>query len=221
MLNSAVFLNLHEIKDIMLDFATDGALETIRRYDLDQRKWEALQQIIRERSFSEGEAKKLASGKTSNFYFDMKRTMSQPEALNHIADLFLPILYAGECDFIGGLEMGAIPVLNAVSMRSATPPFDRPIPLFWIRKQPKDHGTRRLIEGQGIDELNGTTAVMVEDVTTTGNSVLKAIREARENGVEISRVITIVDRLEGATENLATEGVELIRLFDANDFRTA
>lgn len=205
----------------MLTTATYDADEIVRNYSLDQRKWVALQHIIRERSFLEGEAKTLASGKTSNFYFDMKRTMSQPEALNHIADLFLPIIYAGDCDFVGGLEMGAIPVLNAVSMRSATPPFERPIPLFWIRKQPKEHGTKRVLEGQDIDELKGKTAVMVDDVTTTGNSVLKAIREARQNGVTISRVVTIVDRLEGAKENLAREGIDLICLFDANDFRTA
>jgi orotate phosphoribosyltransferase len=142
-------------------------------------------------------------------------------ALNHIADLLLPILYAGECDYIGGLEVGAIPVLNAVAMRSAMPPNEQPIPLFWIRKHAKDHGTKRLLEGQDISDLTGHTAVMVDDITTTGMSVLKAIREARANGVTITRVLTIVDRLEGAAENLADENVELICLYDVNDFRAA
>ena len=112
-------------------------------------------------------------------------------------------------------------MLNAVAMRSAMPPNEQLIPLFWIRKQAKGHGTKRLLEGQDTSDLKGKTAVIVDDITTTGGSVLKAILEARASGVSITRVITIVDRLEGAAENLAKEGVELICLFDADDFRTA
>jgi orotate phosphoribosyltransferase len=193
--------------------------DSLARYGLDASAWEALRAIIRERSFSEGGAMTLASEQQSSFYFDMRRTLSLPRALNHAADLLLPILYDGPCGYIGGLEMGAIPVLNAVAMRSAMPPHEKPLPLFWVRKQAKEHGTRRRIEGQDIADLQGRTAVMLEDVTTTGNSVLTAIREARETGLEVSRVITLVDRLEGAEENLAAAGVDLIALYNAGHFR--
>ena len=181
--------------------------------------WGKLRDIVLDRSFSQGEVRTLSSGKRSGFYLDMKRTMSRPDALNLIADLMLPVIYSDHCHYVGGLEMGAIPVLNAIAMRSHDHPGGGPVPLFWIRKEAKDHGTQRRLEGQDIADLRGRTAVMVDDVTTTGNSVLKAIREARENGVEISRALTIVDRLDGAAGNLEAEGIELIPLFDADDFR--
>lgn len=204
----------------MPESAGREAEDYLARYGLDAGAWEALRAVIRERSFSEGGSTTLASGQRSSFYFDMKRTLSLPHALNHAADLLLPVLYDGPCDYIGGLEMGAIPVLNAVAMRSAMPPHGKPLPLFWVRKQAKEHGTRRRIEGQDIADLQGRAAVMLEDVTTTGNSVLSAIREARESGLEIARVVTLVDRLEGAEANLAAAGVELIALFDAGHFRS-
>ena len=202
----------------MQNSATQDADDFVGGARLDSVKREALREVIRERSYSQGETKTLASGRESNFYFDMRLTTSQPEALEHIADLFLPILYTGECDYIGGLETGAIPVLLAVAMPSVHPPNDKPLPLVRLPTAAKGNGTKRRPEGQNISDLAGKTAVMVEDVTTTGGSVLKAILEARANGVIITRVITIVDRLEGAAENLAKEGVELICLFDANDF---
>ena len=218
--DSTVFLNPQGREEWMLNIATQiqerSADSTSSRVDERNRLFE----IIQERSFSEGETKTLASGKASNFYFDMKRTMSQPEALNLIADLVLDIIGQDECDFVGGLEMGAIPILNAVAMRSVEFRSGRSIPNFWIRKQPKEHGTKSLLEGHDIEELREKTAVMVDDVTTTGKSVLKAIREARKNGLEVTRVITIVDRLEGARENLAKEGIKLSFLFDADDFKT-
>lgn len=183
---------------------------------LDRDKWDRLREIVHELSFSEGETKRLSSGVDSNFYFNMKRTMSEPEALELIADLMLQIIDE-DCDFVGGLEMGAVPILNVISLRSQQ--LGRPVPLFWIRKKAKEHGTMDLLEGQEIEDLRGKTAIMVDDVTTTGGSVLKAIKEARSAGVKISRVITIVDRLEGAAENLKASDIELTCVFDANDFR--
>lgn len=184
----------------------------------DAAKLARLKEIVRERSFSEGEAKKLASGRTSSFYFNMKMTMSQPEALNLIADLMLEKLEEGACDYVGGLAMGAVPIVNAISMRSHQ--TGNPVPLIWIRKEAKEHGTQATIEGEAIEALNGKTIVMVEDVTTTGGSVMKAIDAARENGVTVDRVITIVDRQEGAEEALAEKGLQLVSLLKADDFRS-
>ncbi len=183
----------------------------------DAAKLARLKEIVRDRSFSEGEAKKLASGRSSNFYFNMKMTMSQPEALNLIADLMLEKLAEGPCDFVGGLAMGAVPIVNAISMRSHQ--IGNPVPLIWIRKEAKEHGTQATIEGETIDNLSGTTIVMVEDVTTTGGSVMKAIEAVREHGVTVDCVITIVDRQEGAEQALAEQNLKLVSLLKAEDFR--
>lgn len=185
----------------------------------DPEQWRArLKEIIRARSFSAGEMRRLASGGASNFYFNMKRTLSQPEGLYLVAELMFREIRKEKCDVIGGLEMGAVPILNAVAMLS----FQKgaPIPLFWIRKKAKEHGTKDLIEGEDAAALAGKTAIMIEDVTTSGGSVLKAIAEARENAMTTSTVITIVDRMEGAAENLASHGVALKALFTADDFRS-
>ncbi len=193
------------------------AMRAKARPDSTDGRSDRLKEIIRSRSFSEGESK-LASGQTSNFYFDMKMTLSQPEGLFLIAELMLDQIYGENCDYVGGLEMGAVPVLNAVALRS----YERgkPIPLFWIRKKAKEHGTMKLLEGEQIEALRGKTAIMVDDVTTTGGSVLKAIEEARCYGVIIDTALTVVDRLEGAVENLAQHGVTLKSLLTAEDFRT-
>ena len=184
----------------------------------DAEKQARLKEIVRERSFSEGETKKLASGRSSNFYFNMKMTMSQPEALILIADLMLEKLAEAPCDVVGGLAMGAVPIVNAVSMRSYQ--NGQPIPLIWIRKEAKEHGTQATIEGEDIAKLAGKTAVMVEDVTTTGGSVMKAIEAVRANGVIVDRVITIVDRQEGAEAALREAGLTLSCLLKAEDFKS-
>ena len=197
--------------------SAEYAEDAIRRGD-GERMRARLKEIIRARSFSEGETRRLASGRASAFYFNMKRTLSQPEGLYLVAELMLREIRKEKCDVIGGLEMGAVPILNSVAMLS----FQKgaPIALFWIRKKAKEHGTRELIEGEDAAALAGKTAIMLEDVTTTGGSVLKAIGQARENAMTISTVITIVDRMEGASENLAAHGVALKALFTADDFRS-
>ncbi|MEM8935500.1 MAG: orotate phosphoribosyltransferase [Pseudomonadota bacterium] len=177
-----------------------------------------LKEIIRTRSFSEGEVKTLASGRTSAFYFNMKRTMAMPDGIYAIASLMLDEIENEPCDYVGGLAMGAVPLVTAVSLASWE--RDRALQSFWIRKETKEHGTRDRIEGLELDELRGKTAIMLEDVTTTGGSVMNAIEEARENGVIVSTVITIVDREEGARDALAENGVTLKSLFRASDFRS-
>lgn len=174
---------------------------------------EKLARIIRKRSVLIGKPRRLASGLYSSLYIDLRRTLSQPQALNLVADLLLPILRRGRCDYVGGLETGAIPILCAVAQASHHDPRGG-IPLFWVRKRPKDHGTRSLIEGETLKALAGKTAVMVDDVATTGSSVLKAIEEARRHEVKVERAVVVVDRREGAKEALAEAGVDLISLFD-------
>jgi orotate phosphoribosyltransferase len=176
-------------------------------------------EIIKERSFQEGPAFKLASGKTSTFYFNMKPTMLDSEGAYLIASLILDQLENVEVDLIGGLEMGAVPIASGVAAVSYTQ--GRKLPAFFVRKQAKEHGTQALVEGLAKGEsMAGKKVVVVEDVTTTGGSALKAADALRAAGAEIVSVITVVDRLDGAAETFAAAGLKFEPILTLADFRS-
>lgn len=176
---------------------------------------ERLIEIVTAKSLIRGREMKLVSGATSKHYFDMKPTIFDPEALNLIAELMLEAIGDAPVDLVGGLEMGAVPIAAAVCQKSFP---DKPVRGFFVRKQPKDHGTRRLVEGLGDSDLTGLRAVIVEDVTTTGGSSMKAVKALRDEGVVVDTMLTIVDREEGAEANVAKEGLKLMPLLTASDF---
>jgi len=179
---------------------------------------ERLIEIIKHRSFQVGKEMKLASGRTSPFYFNMKPTMLDPEGSYLIGALVLQAIANENADMIGGLEMGAVPLATAVSTVSHT--IGRPTPAFFVRKAAKDHGTQSLIEGLPTGEtIAGKRVVVVEDVTTTGGSALKAVEQIKAAGAEIALIITLVDRLEGASDNFAQAGLPFAALLTADDFR--
>ena len=171
-----------------------------------------LKDLIAEQSVIRGREMRLASGGTTNIYFNLKKTMFDPEGSNLIAEAFLDILKDQEVDCIGGLAMGAVPIIAAVCVRSIS---DRPIPGFFVRKEIKEHGTKALIDGRFE---KGSNVVLLDDVTTTGGSVLVAVRAVRENEGHVSKVITLVDRQEGARENLEKEGIELMAVYTKDEF---
>jgi orotate phosphoribosyltransferase len=174
--------------------------------------------LIKERSFQEGPAFKLASGKTSTFYFNMKPTMLDSEGAYLVASLILDQLEGVEADLIGGLEMGAVPI--AASVAAIAHMRGRKLPAFFVRKQAKEHGTQSLVEGLAKgDSMAGKKVVIVEDVTTTGGSALKAAQALKAEGAEIVRVITIVDRLDGAAETFAEAGLEFKPVLTLAEFR--
>ncbi len=176
-------------------------------------------EIIRDRSFQEGPEIKLASGKTSTFYFNMKPTMLDSEGAHLIATLILDQLDGVAADMIGGLEMGAVPIASGVA--AVAHARGRKLPAFFVRKQAKEHGTRSLIEGLARSEsMSGKRVVVVEDVTTTGGSAIKAAEALRDAGAEIVRVITVVDRQDGAAEAFASAGLDFRPLLTLTDFRT-
>ena len=175
-----------------------------------------LGEVVRARSLILGKEMKLVSGRTSRFYFNMKETSFDPEGAHLIAELILAALEGRAVDHIGGMEMGAVPIVACVSQRSFE--IGRPIPSFFVRKAVKDHGTKRLVEG---DLKPGARVVIVEDVTTTGGSALKAAEAVRALGCTVETVVTVVDRLEGAEANLAKHGLHLIALLTAEDFELA
>jgi orotate phosphoribosyltransferase len=175
-----------------------------------------LADIIYKRSFGRGEIK-LASGRTSDFYFNLKPTMLDPEGAALLAELTLDALVDDKIDYVGGLEMGAVPIAGAIAQLSFLK--GKPIPAIFVRKKPKEHGARLAVEGLAKGEsLAGKRVVVVEDVTTTGGSALKAVEAVRDAGGEVALVFTMVDREEGATETFREAGLPFRALFRAAEF---
>ena len=175
-------------------------------------------EIIKRRSVTTGTVFKLASGRTSDFYCNLKPTMMDPEGAWLLGALVCDMLAGVEADMVGGLEMGAVPIATAVAVASHAK--GRPLPAFFVRKQTKEHGTKSLIEGLVRGEsLEGRRVVILEDVTTTGGSSLKAIEAVRAEGATVVRVVTIVDRQEGAGETFAAAGLDFRPILNLDDFK--
>lgn len=175
-----------------------------------------LKDIIRTRSFGRGEIT-LASGRKSDFYFNLKPTMLDPEGAALLAELSLDALKDERIDYIGGLEMGAVPLAGAIAQLSWLK--GRPIAAFFVRKKPKEHGARLSVEGLAKGEsLQGKRIVIVEDVTTTGGSAVKAVEAVRDAGGDVAMVFTMVDREEGAAEAFAAAAIPFRSLYRAGEF---
>ena len=175
-------------------------------------------EIIKARSVETGRTFKLASGRISDFYCNLKPTMMHPEGAWLIGALVSEAIRPGEADLVGGLEMGAVPIATAVAAASFA--AGRPLPAFFVRKAVKEHGTKSLVEGLPRGEaLAGRRLVIVEDVTTTGGSSVKAIEAVRAEGATVVRVITIVDRQEGAADTFARLGVPFTAILTASELR--
>ena len=171
-----------------------------------------LRNIIEEKSLVTGRTFTLASGRTSSFFVNLKQTMLDPEGANLLADLILDVMEEQGIHNIGGLEMGAVPLVSAVCTKS----FERfPVNAFYVRKSVKDHGAEKLIDGH-LDE--GSEVLIIDDVVTTGGSAVRAAEVVRARGCHVSKILAIVDRQEGGRENLAAQGFELIALLKRSDF---
>jgi orotate phosphoribosyltransferase len=159
----------------------------------------------------------LASGNPSNFYIDCKQAVLTAEGHFLVGTLINDAIaqLCPEVRAVGGLTMGADPIASAV----ATVSFlrDHPIDAFYVRKEPKGHGTQKWIEGDKTVKP-GTPVAILEDVCTTGASTIKAIERARLHGLDVKHVFTLVDREEGGRE--AVEAVvPMTALFKQSDFR--
>lgn len=178
----------------------------------------ALIALVKQRSFQRGAEVKLASGRTSSFYFNMKPTMLHPQGAHLIARLILARIAGRGAELIGGLEMGAVPIAAAVAAVSHAE--GAPIRAFFVRKQAKEHGTQSLVEGLAKGEtLAGRRVVIVEDVTTTGGSAIKAAQVVQGEGAVVVAVVTIVDRQEGAGPAFAAAGLPFEPLLTLEDFK--
>lgn len=173
-------------------------------------------EIIRAKSFVRGHVV-LASGKESDHYFDMKPSMFDPEGAELLAELIHARIAEVGADIVGGLEMGAVPLITPISIVSRR--AGRPLPGFFVRKTVKDHGTKKLIDG--LSDVAGKRVAIVEDVTTTGGSAMKAVEALTAAGATITLVISILDRQEGAAALYAEAGIPFQSLFEASEFLSA
>ena len=175
-----------------------------------------LLEMIRARSMRLGKFT-LASGRESDLYLNLKPTMMDPRGARLCAEAFLARIPPGT-DYVGGIEMGAVPVTAALAAISDV--HGRPVRTFFVRKAVKDHGTRQLVEGLTEGEtLQGKRVLITEDVVTTAGSLLQSVEVVRAAGAIVTDALVIVDRQEGGSENLAAHGVKLHSVFVGDDFR--
>jgi orotate phosphoribosyltransferase len=176
-----------------------------------------LRDIIAARSFRLGQMFRLVSGVESNVYFNMKPTMFDPEGAALMARLVVERLAEARIDAVGGLEMGAVPIVAAATVQSQL--AGCPIRGFFVRKKAKEHGARLRIEGLAAGEsLQAKRVAIIDDVCTTGGSALSVIDEVRAEGGEIVLVLAIVDRDEGAERLMRAHGLALDALYRAHEF---
>jgi orotate phosphoribosyltransferase len=192
-------------------------MQPMRRPQTPARDFRAeLFELIRTRSFGRGKIM-LVSGRESDFYFDLRPTTLHAAGATCIGELVVDALEGVAVDYVGGLEMGAVPIATAAAIASHR--RGRDIGTFFVRKKAKDHGARKLVEGLVKGEsLAGKRVVILEDVTTTGGSSMQAVEAVRAEGAEVVLVLTIVDRLEGATENFAAAALPFRALYTADEF---
>jgi orotate phosphoribosyltransferase len=175
---------------------------------------EALIALVRHKALKFGTFT-LASGKKASYYLDGKQVTLDPNGARLIAEGLLDLL-EGRPDrpaAVGGMSIGADPITSSVVTMSAV----RGTPLlgFMVRKEPKGHGTNQYLEGPVAP---GMTAVIVEDVVTTGGSSLAAIERAEQFGLKIAGVLAVIDRMEGGAEAFTQRGLWFASLLDIRDF---
>ena len=178
---------------------------------------EALRALLATRTFKRGDFL-LVSGKRSRIYFNMKATMMTPEGAAQCARGLLSVLDGLQADYVAGLEMGAVPLLGGIA--AASWDAGRPIGAVFVRKAAKAHGTSLMVEGlddAGGETLEGKRVVLIDDVATSGGSILKAADQIEAAGGVMKDAIVILDREQGAIEMLGERGITLHALFTATD----
>ena len=156
---------------------------------------------------------KLSSGKISDFYIDVRRVSLDARGLYLMSFLIWEMIKDDDIAAVGGLTLGADPIVAGVCMAAAQ--NGKSLKGFLVRKTPKEHGERRLIEGPELAE--GTRVVIVDDVATSGSSVVKAVEAAQASGFKVVKAVVVMDRGEGAKDNLLKLGCPLVSLFTRQD----
>jgi len=147
----------------------------------------------------------LTSGAVSNYYIDIKKAITNPKVLKKISKKMAE--YTDGYDLLVGMELGAVPLIVAVSLETN-------IPFAIVRKEKREHGTNKQIEGQ---EVENKKVLVIEDVTTSGGSVIKTINILRQNKALVDEVLVVVDRESGAEEKLHELDVNFIPLLSISE----
>ncbi len=174
-----------------------------------------LLEILRDRAFQRRRVL-LASGRESDFFIDCKQAILTAEGHALVGALMFDALASlPPCEAVAGVELGGCPLASAVALTSFQQ--GRPLDALYVRKDAKDHGSRRLVEGDR-SLRPGLRVVVLEDVVTTGGSTLKAVEKLRGVGVDVVGVVALVDRLEGGVEAIEAAGLPLVPLYTRRDF---
>lgn len=170
-----------------------------------------LRKLLLEKSYREGTFT-LTSGKTSDFYIDGKQTTLSAEGAYLCGRLLYRLIskHQEKISAVGGMTLGADPLVTAISIVSYLE--NNPIPAFIVRKESKGHGTDNYIEGKN-NLRPGALVAVVEDVVTTGGTLVTVIDRVEKEGFRVGLVATIVDRQEGGAQNLAARGYPLVSIF--------
>jgi orotate phosphoribosyltransferase len=175
---------------------------------------QALLDLILEVSFRRGRVV-LKSGRESAFYLDLRQTLMTPRGALLAGELLRDMLKAGPAvASIGGMAVGAVPLVAAVLAADGRRDADSPLRGFFVRKEAKEHGLGRRLEGRFRE---GDAVALLEDTCTTGGSTLEAAEVVESAGGKISRVLCLVDRGEGAAEAFEERGLKLEALFGRAD----
>ncbi len=176
---------------------------------------ERLKKIIMELSYENREIT-LVSGRKSNFYFDGKQTTLNAEGGYLTGKLMFDIIknFTPQITAVGGPTLGADPIATSVALVSYLE--QSPINAFIVRKEPKGHGKKLWIEGDK-NLKKGNVVAIVEDVITTGGSILKAAKIVEEEGYKIGLIVVLVDREEGGLENIEKEGYKIFSIFKKSE----
>jgi len=156
----------------------------------------------------------LSSGRVSNYYLDGRVITLNPQGAYLVASIILDMLKDEVLDAVGGPTLGADPIVGALAALSYIQ--GRPIKTFIVRKQAKEHGTAQQVEGPALQK--GSRVILVDDVATSGKAVLEAKQALDKIGVTVIKAIVIVDRNQGAIDNLVKAGIKLESIFKIAEF---
>ena len=155
----------------------------------------------------------LTSGRKSSYYFDGRLLSLHPEGAHLTAQALLPLVRDSGAEAIGGPTLGADPIVAAVSLYSHMDQVGGPVPAFIVRKEAKEHGMGNAVEGH---LRPGARVAVVDDTCTTGGSLFQAIEASEAAGCTVVKVLAVLDRCEGGSEELQTRGYNFSSLLLAN-----
>lgn len=179
---------------------------------------ERLRELMQRHGFQYGDFT-LVSGRKSTYYYNGKRVTLRPEGARLIGEALVDVVLASGAQAVGGPELGAVPIAMAVGLASLS--RGRELPVFVVRREPKQYGARDAVaepygdNGEVLAE--GRRVALVEDTITTGGSVRKAIEAVEALGCRVVLVAVLVERHEGGADDLRARGYDLLSLFRADE----